>query len=227
MKFAIGIPTLNRLDLLFPSLMMYLHDMPSVHIYIVDNGKQNIFKKIRHPNIKIIESETNLGVASSWNVLCNQILEHYEYALILNDDIYLGKKEYEVELFLSQYPNKDFYLGMIDWSVFIMPSKTFKKVGIFDEQFFPAYYEDNDYMYRMRLMAMKIYNVPFLNPLIHRSSMTNDKDKSIIVQSEANKERYINKWGGLPELEKFKRPYENGLSEISELEKLGRARGKY
>ena len=40
--FAIGIPTLNRADLLNPVLKKYAADFPDTKIYVVDNGNQDI-----------------------------------------------------------------------------------------------------------------------------------------------------------------------------------------
>jgi hypothetical protein len=45
-SFAIGIPTLNRFDLLHPALMFYKQDFPNTKIYVVDNGNQNIKNQI-------------------------------------------------------------------------------------------------------------------------------------------------------------------------------------
>ena len=90
---GVGIPTYNRYDLLEPSLRKYSVDFPNSQIYIVDNGHQNI---VFENNFSLIENKDNLGVGASWNQLCQQIFKHHDYALILNDDIYLGKKYQQV-----------------------------------------------------------------------------------------------------------------------------------
>jgi GT2 family glycosyltransferase len=206
-NFAIGIPTLNRFDLLYPSLILYTQDMPSVEIFIIDNGNQNINLKFKHPNIKVIESEFNMGVAASWNLLCREIFAEHEYAIILNDDVYLGKKDYEIDMFLKQFPQKEFYLGTQDFCSFILPKSTYEKVGEFDESFYPAYFEDNDYFYRMRLAHINYFVAPIINPILYRSSMTAQKDPNVLNYVKANEKRYIEKWGGLPESEKYLKPY--------------------
>lgn len=205
-KFAIGIPTLNRLDLLHPALLFYIHDFPQTKIYIVDNGNQNIESKFKHSNIEVIYVGENLGVAKSWNLLCNKIFENHEYALILNDDIYLGRKEWELINLLDNF-KKFFYCTMQDWCAFIVPKETFKVIGDFDEQFFPAYYEDNDYAYRIKLHGKGIFNIPFLNPFLYQASKTTEKDPTILPRIKNNKELYIKKWGGEPNKETFKKPY--------------------
>jgi GT2 family glycosyltransferase len=205
-KFAIGIPTLNRFDLLHPALLFYVNDFPNTKIFVVDNGKQGISDKIKHPNIKVIESETNLGVAKSWNLLCEMIYEQHDYAIILNDDIYWGRKEYEVDNLFSNY-KENFFVGNLEWCVFALPKKTYIEVGKFDEDFYPAYYEDNDYSYRMKLVRKFEFKVPFFNPFIYRASQTLEKDSSIKHGFVKNGELYVKKWGGKPNQEKFKRPY--------------------
>jgi len=205
-KIAIGIPTLNRFDLLHFFAIMYLNDFPNTKIFIVDNGNQSIKSKLNSRNLLVLESEKNLGVASSWNLLCDWIYKEHDYALILNDDIYLGRKEEEVDEFLTKY-KRDMYVCTQDFSAFILPKNTFEKVGGFDEGFYPAYYEDNDYRYRMRLLNLSVVETPLLNPYVYNSSKTMEKDLSIKPLVEKNKKRYIQKWGGLPKNEKFRKPF--------------------
>jgi GT2 family glycosyltransferase len=209
-KFAIGIPTLNRFDLLYPALLFYVNDFPNTKIFVVDNGKQGISDKIKHPNIKVIESETNLGVAKSWNLLCDMIYEQHDYAIILNDDIYWGRKEYELDNLFSNY-KEDFFVGNLEWCVFVLPKATYLQVGKFDEDFYPAYYEDNDYAYRMKLVRKFEFKVPFFNPFIYKASQTLEKDSSIKHGFVKNGELYVKKWGGKPNQEKFKRPYDGKI----------------
>lgn len=206
-SFAIGIPTLNRFDLLKPSLLMTLVDFPTTKILVLDNGNQDIKSKmISHPNLTILERQTNLGVAGSWNLLCSEIFWEHENALILNDDIYLGKKDFEIHDLITS-KKSDFYVSVQDWCAFIMPKKTFTKVGAFDTKFFPAYYEDNDYHYRMKMLNMSYLPTPVLNPFLYQSSKTIEKEPSLRDFIQKNKEYYAQKWGGLPNKEKFKKPF--------------------
>jgi len=205
--FGIGIPTLNRYDLLLPALHFYaLNDFPNTEIHIIDNGNQGIENKYGE-RVKIYETkDQNLSVAGSWNRLCQKIFAKSEYAVILNDDVYLGRKEFEIEMLLNQQ-FYDLYLSMCEWSVFIIPKKTYIKVGMFDEEFNPAYYEDNDYMYRMKLAKKSIFKIPFLNPVVYKNSQTMEKQPNIMSYARVSKSRYISKWGGEPNREKYITPF--------------------
>ena len=213
MKFQIGIPTLNRWDLLMPSLLMYLKEFQDIKIYVLDNGKQGISNSnftFLEPNLRknlvVIENEKNVGVGASWNILCEKIFEESDCSLILNDDIYLGRKTADINSLIQKKPNQ-FITATPDWCAFIISKAIFQKVGRFDECFFPAYYEDNSYAYRMKLKGVIHSKTPYLNPEIYRVSQSIEKDKSLFDYRIKNKELYIEMWGGLPEREKYKTPF--------------------
>jgi GT2 family glycosyltransferase len=200
--FTIGIPTINRYDLLRPTLQLYLKDFPNTKIIVVDNGRQPC--DVQHPNIIYLQQEKNIGVAASWNLISKRSfgLEHASYTLFLNDDVYYGRKEDQVKEFLAKN-KRDFYKSLHDdWCVFVLPASTWKKVGAFDTNFYPAYFEDRDYRYRMRRMGMSCMENVFFNPLLHRNSMSSEKDRSLLAAFEKNKQYYIQKWGGEPGHEK-------------------------
>lgn len=209
-SFAIGIPSLNRADLLIPSLESYIKDFEGIEIHIVDNGGQkaildwacrNQTNIILHPQIE------NLGVAKSWNTLLDAIYKEHEYAMILNDDIYLGYGKSHIENLIDKYSTQKLMTNPIDWCVFVMPKATYIENGKFDEQFYPAYCEDNDYVYRLKLKGHKVYKTHELIPKVHRASMTLEKDYTLQTAFHENKERYVQKWGGAPDFEIFKNPY--------------------
>jgi len=207
LSFAIGIPTLNRADLLSQALIKYIYDFPDISIYVLDNGNQELpnFAKLGRP-VYIIKSEKNIGVGPSWNVLCRKIYENHENALILNDDIYLGKKTADINNLIEK-KSSQFITATPDWCAFIINKSIFEKVGPFDECFFPAYYEDNSYAYRMKLKGVSHLRTPYLNPEIYRVSQTIEKDKSLFDYRTKNKQLYLEMWGGLPEREKFTKPF--------------------
>lgn len=206
-NFFIGIPTINRADLLNDALKKYIVDFPSTKILIMDNGNQNIFQDSK--NIFVFKADENMGVASSWNWLIKKGFGlGYSYAFILNDDIYFGKKEYEVQEYINLHKDNGFMVGKdINWSSFIISKHTIKKIGWFDENFFPAYYEDNDFCYRMQLAGITRDQSYFLNPKIYRNSMTIIKAPSLNANFENNRQYFIKKWGGEPTKEKFKTPF--------------------
>lgn len=207
--FAIGIPTINRYDLLHEALEQYFYDFPTTEIYVIDNGKQGI--KVSGDGFSIYEPWKNLGVAQSWNYLCENIFAHkYDYAFLLNDDIYMGITEDQLLDWIRIRKRTmpfDFAVGTGTWCSFLLPKKTFQEIGKFDENFFPAYFEDNDYHYRLKLQGKTFLQNDFLNPKVYRNSMTIAKDSSLNNRFNDNKNYYIKKWGGEPGQEKYILPF--------------------
>lgn len=208
--FGIGIPTLNRADILLPFLAMYRLDFPNTKIIVLDNGNQESLQilKLKYANVTLTQMDTNVGVGASWNMLCDAFFKTgFENVLMLNDDIYLGKSEAQILDLISK--RKPFYRSTQDWCSFLLPKKTYETVGIFDAEFYPAYYEDSDYEYRMRLLSIPKYQVPELNPFLYQNNKTLEKAPELRKLAEANKQRYIKKWGGEPKKELFIKPFNN------------------
>lgn len=207
MNFAIAIATVNRADLLVPTLNKYVQDFPNVEIHVYDNGNQQLPASFGGGKV-FIYNEGNKGVAGAWNFLLSKIFENHKYALILNDDVYLGLTEQHIDKFLLRNANEQFIATMYDWSVFIMPHNTWSRIGTFDESFYPAYCEDSDYEYRMKLAGIEVFKTPEIFPQTYRVSMTTHKEPEKYRHLFAkNKVIYRKKWGGDPGEEKFKKAF--------------------
>lgn len=202
-KLVVAIPTINRADLLNEALEKYFEDFKDTHIAICDNGNQEIIT--REENFMIYRPQENLGVAKSWNMLIDYSDKiGATHVLMLNDDIYLGKNENELNLLLKNNLDADFINSFHNWCSYILTVDIWKKAGKFDEEFFPAYFEDNSFDYKMTLVGARKTWTSFLDPIVYRNSMTIAKDPTLNQKFMQNKQMYINMWGGLPSEEKYK-----------------------
>lgn len=209
-NFCILIPTVNRKDLLMEALHTYTTFYDNIDIFVLDNGKQEI-PPMYPPNIHIYESKTNLGVAKSWNYLINRAIQKgFEWFLVLNDDIIFTMQPHDLKAIIKKYNHNTFHQPkpFYNWSVFLLSKYVFKKVGEFDTNFVKCYYEDNDYKYRMKLSGVITRYDDELAPQVYRNSETTKKDPTL-SGFEENRAYYLKKWGGLPESEKFKRPFDD------------------
>lgn len=218
-KFAIAIPTINRWDLLQETLKKYETDFPNTFIMVVDNGnqlKRDINSERLFTNAGYLYgSNRNLGVSASWNHMLNfafdkNMPDTFENVLVLNDDIYLGKTEEQIINFID---NNEFSLATttLTWCAFIISKKTFLEVGSFDEKIFPAYFEDNDYAYRLKLERKPHTCHEFLNPETFINSGSIAKDPSLNLNFEKNRQYFIRKWGGEPGKETFLQPFNSHI----------------
>lgn len=202
---CLGIPTINQKEFLIKALETYMDTFHGRHIYIVDNGNQDIPKK--GSGMKIMNQKTNIGVAASWNLMCRMAFASgYTHIAIMNDDIICEKYADDLEDFID-ITGAGLYMGYKNFSVFILSLETYKFIGPFDESFVGAYFEDSDYLYRCKLKGVFIEQTELLNPEVYNQSASIKKDPQLNKNFEANKEKYINKWGGVPTEEKFLSPF--------------------
>lgn len=137
------IPTINRFDLLDQVLNSI--DYPVDNILIIDNSNSYNTKR---KNVQVLNMPSNLGVATSWN-LGIKLFPHAEYWVIGSTDTSWlpgGMEE------MAKLSNKDnLVMSNLAWNTFSIGSNIVKKIGLFDENYYPAYSEDTDYMERLRL----------------------------------------------------------------------------
>jgi GT2 family glycosyltransferase len=97
-----------------------------------------------------------------------------------------------------------------DFACFMVRPTIASRVGFFDENFYPAYFEDNDYHYRISLAGLNAFN-DVSSPFYHYGSQTQNANADIPVVPpfafELNRTYYIGKWGGAPGEEIFTHPY--------------------
>jgi GT2 family glycosyltransferase len=218
---SICIPTLCCPDLLADSVEVLIPQLEEGDvIQILDNGNalsEKSFPPASRARLRVFREARNLGVAASWNKLLRYSFPNFEWVLMLNDDIALGTEQLKViRERLAISADKWFLTGPYYWSVFAIRRECFLKVGGFDEHFFPAYFEDNDFYRRIQLLDPSKYqgNVAEFEPGVKRNSETIRRMPELNHRFEENRKYYIQKWGGPPEAEKFLLPF-NALSNES------------
>jgi len=210
-KFAIGIPTINQGKELEHRLKFYVEDFPNTEIFILDNGWQKIVPPTHRfeGQIKIDNVSENLGVARSWNYLLKKIFAHHFYALILNDDVYLGRDEYDIRDLLQT--KADLYTAEHNFdcfSAFILPRETYSEVGGFDDNYKYAYYEDSDYLRTLTVQHGKsVLHSPVLNPVIFNRGSSFAANPALKAGHAENERYYITKWGNPIGAELYKTPF--------------------
>ena len=205
-KYCILIPTINRKDLLVEALDWYITNTET-QIFVLDNGKQGLVSGT--PKLNVFELPKPLGVAASWNWLINRAIERgFEHYLVLNDDVILKRYPDEIEKLITTYGDGVFVRPrpFYNWSAYLISKAIFNLVGNFDEAFEKCYFEDNDYEYRMKLAGVGLVYNDYLNADVYRNSESTKIEPSL-GDFLGNREYYIQKWGGIPNEEKYTTPF--------------------
>lgn len=140
------IPVLNRFDLLESTLDSI--DFPVENILIVDNS--NSYKTSRS-NVHVLRMPSNFGVAGSWN-LGIKSYPHAPYWVIGSNDNKWVRGS--MNRMLEESNSDSLVFSSQQWNTFSIGSNVVKKIGLFDENYYPAYHEDTDYIERIRLNNM-------------------------------------------------------------------------
>jgi len=228
-KIRYCILTLNQfewvVDQHLPSLDPSLVD--GVHIHISEVGAltynnaevadpfdvpELITQMNRFSECKVSVSLNNLGVANGWNHFIKEAArDGFDAVVVANDDIILYPGV--LDRFVEQMREHDFvcFSGQNAFSFYGMHTRLFEKVGEFDENFWPAYFEDNDYHYRMKLMGLPTAYVEDPS-YFHRVSATLtafDFQRKMMHHHNfrKNTEYFVKKWGGMPHEETYTIPF--------------------
>lgn len=205
---TLGIPTLNRYDLLKLTIESAEKGEVKPDKYvIVDNGgkfEMDEFYSSLGDRLQVVNFGRNIGCAAAWNKI---ISLSDDIRIIANDDVVFYPDTIRL---LAENFNQDvitFPAGMPAanvFSCFVIPNNIVEVVGLFDEKISPnyAYFEDNDY-YRRTILAGKGFSGVGDCRLDHETSSTHraleepelSKHHERFKRAEKN---YIRKWGGVP-----------------------------
>lgn len=190
---VIGVPIVNGVNWL--NRLIDSIDFPVDNLFIINNnGKGEIDEDLKNLNdnkfikeIHILNMPCNIGVATSWNLIIKSFLME-PYWVICNHDISfqpgllneLYNKIQDESVDMIHGSGGDFGDGSYDF--FLIRDSIIKKIGLFDENCYPAYCEDADYIMRITRWNWNnpenmIKRIPNLDiPYYHGDKLSNDKD---------------------------------------------------
>jgi GT2 family glycosyltransferase len=216
MNIILGIPSLNRFDLLIQCIDSALAgSAPPAAIYVVDNsgGAYPMGWQARYEDRVLVHtSSVNLGVAASWNILRNVARLKRAQLILSNDDITFAPDTIEAligaatpdagivsaiegQRFSLFWLNPAFYAGP-DWA--------------FDERFQMGYFEDNDYAWRLTLARWPLLVAPTAVSHVGSATIAAMSDAQMTAKHAAyhhNELYFQRKWGGRPHAEIYRVPF--------------------
>jgi GT2 family glycosyltransferase len=180
------VPVLNRYDLL--RRMLASLDYPIRDLLIVDNGGkfEDLFAKDELPvkNLRVFNLPSNLGVAASWNLGIKLFPHDPVWTFASNDVVF----EPGALSMLSTASNGSLTLSDRPpyWQTFAVGEDLVDRVGLFDERFYPAYFEDNDFERRVKLAGFPVTKLSL--KVRHDNSSTLKADPKL---QEANSRTFV------------------------------------
>jgi GT2 family glycosyltransferase len=212
-KMFIGIPILNRIDLLEYCLDSI--DYPA-EVIVVNNSRNVDFadqldQLAKWRDVEVLHQQRNLGVAASWNlILRTAFAREWNNVVIGSNDTFLRPGSLRSAAVLAKETGGAVY-HLADFNFFVLSRSTIDALGWFDENFYPAYKEDQDCAYRCQLAGVPRLAVPGAGGQ-HIGSATirsNAKYERLNrwTHGNCNAAYYASKWGGDAGSETFTRPF--------------------
>lgn len=202
-----------------------------VPVYKNFEGFARLMGSVDHPVIPLIHPNWiyNEGVSAAWNSQLERAVDrNCDVALVVNDDVtfFPGTIYALVEAIynrgfdlVSSTNSRDLYAQDArgyptdqepDFSCFaVQPENFLATFGRFDEGFTPAYFEDNDMHYRLKIAQGKTARLRFAMHY-HAGSVTQNWGGKQVVTApmfEENRAYYVRKWGGTPGNELYITPF--------------------
>jgi GT2 family glycosyltransferase len=215
------IPTVRKFDLLDKCVMSAISGSvrPDV-IHVMDNSGGMLeaggylgFEELESFDVRVYNPGRNLGVAKSWNVFM-ELVPVDATVIISNDDVTFAHFSMGILVAgMVKYPECSLYYGFSGkshYSLFGIKQLAWMMLDGFDETFYPGYFEDNDFDYRLKLAGHKTVELP--TGASHEESATMKSYNTFEMDEHyrsfrRNEAYYVHKWGGMPGKETYTTPF--------------------
>ncbi len=221
-SFVLGIPRCGEPPEIFRATTQAALEsalLPSTKI-IVDNGDEPLGDVA---GFDVLRPGSNIGCAGAWNLLCKTAFGNASTAILINGDCAVAP-----DTFARIMASREHVVCAQGFSCFRIDREVWQRIGEFDEQYYPCYWEDTDYRRRLHLAGVAIEEWPLeetsrpsYGRAVYSSGITHgwlkegagyqgwtgERQAWFLKRWEANRDRYVAKWGGMPGSETHSVPF--------------------
>ena len=216
---AIALPVISRGDMLKRCLESLDYPVDNLIVFVnsEDPSITKTLSELKNSNIRNLVVQHRYKYGRGCGPAFNEVIKafpHGPYWMLVGADNYFHPGNLAK---IDQYCRENsetFYF----WASDVIPILTVRGVstiGLFDENLYPCYFEDSDYVYRIKLAGSEPRGIPHVgvghgSEAIRGNVTTHTnldyKFKNEITYSQ-NKDYYVRKWGGEPGKEIYRSPF--------------------
>lgn len=141
---VIGFATVKRFDL--ADRLVKSIDYPVEHLVVIDNSGTGSYKPPHNPNVLnvwVLPMPFGVGLTGAWNLIV-KATPYAPYWLMVNDDAWFEPNSLQI-IHDNVDPETVNFLDIIPrWSAVVFGEGLINKIGLYDERFYPLYFDDND-----------------------------------------------------------------------------------
>jgi GT2 family glycosyltransferase len=164
---VVGFATLTKFDM--ADRLLASIDYPVEHLVIVNNsGKKSWTPKKPElvQNLWHIEVPFGLGLVGAWNLIV-KATPYAPYWVLINDDAWFAPGALEVIEKEVDTDALNFCKISPEWSAPVFGQGMVERVGLYDERFYPLYFDDNDLERRVARADVPIHR---MSAVIHHDN---------------------------------------------------------
>lgn len=171
------------------------------NILIIDNTKDSIKHRA---GISYEHHPENLGVARSWNIGAHKVVkDKLDYLIIISATMLFQDGLRDFIEALEANKNRWGLETQHIWHCIALNRNMIERCGYFDENFYPAYYEDSDYIRRWELSGIhntmsQTHRLPKVQVNATHQGDAHAMKSGIKVNMDASRNYFIKKWGFEP-----------------------------
>lgn len=166
---VIGFATLSRFDL--ADRLLASINYPVENLVIVNNSGKQTWQPMKPDSVQKmwhIEVPYGLGLVGAWNLII-QSTPYAPYWVLVNDDAWFHPDA--LETIAREVDTEALNFAHVDqtpWAAPIIGEGCVRRAGLYDEAFYPIYFDDNDYERRIRNAGVEVKQ---LSATIHHDPM--------------------------------------------------------
>ena len=152
-------------------------DYPVKHLVIVDNSGLKSWQPKQPEQVKnlwLIQVPYGLGLVGAWNLVIKST-PYSPYWVLVNDDAWFQAGALEIIAQKADPEALNFVDIIPDWSCVVFGEGAITKAGLYDERFYPLYFDDNDLDRRMEHAGVRIQRI---EAKVHHENSSSLKGKS-------------------------------------------------
>jgi GT2 family glycosyltransferase len=152
-------------------------DYPVENLVIVDNSGLKTWEPKQPEQVKnlwLIRVPSGLGLVGAWNLIIKST-PYAPYWVLVNDDAWFEAGALEIIARDSDPEALNFVDIIPRWSCVVFGEGAIAKAGLYDERFYPLYFDDNDLERRMENAGVK---VQIVEARVHHKNSSSLKNKT-------------------------------------------------
>jgi GT2 family glycosyltransferase len=136
-------------------------DYPVKHLVIVDNSGLQTWEPKKPELVEhlfVLRVPYGLGLVGAWNLIIKST-PYAPYWVLVNDDAWFERGSLEIIAREADPTALNFVDIIPEWSCVVFGEGAIAKAGLYDERFYPLYFDDNDLDRRMKHAGVEIKRI--------------------------------------------------------------------